>query len=239
MGRVARARTGLVTLVLGAALVAACSHGPKKAEGRWHVVRRGDTLWSIAQRYETSVEAIDRANEGLDPHALRVGRKLWIPPGGVGSGRSALGGSATRTLERRDHDDRACGELARKEDLGFEWPVLGHLTSRFGDERGRRGHDGIDLVADEGTPIRAAEAGRVVYAGDELGDYGKVVIVKHAGRWATVYAHNRKNLVDEGTFVEKGDVIAEVGDTGNASAPHLHFEVRRGNAPRDPESCLP
>jgi len=65
------------------------------------------------------------------------------------------------------------------------------------------------------------------------------VIVKHLGRWATVYAHNRKNLVDEGDFVEKGDVIAEVGDTGNASAPHLHFEVRRSNNPRDPQSCLP
>jgi murein DD-endopeptidase MepM/ murein hydrolase activator NlpD len=117
--------------------------------------------------------------------------------------------------------------------------VLGELSSAYGVQRGRRGHDGIDLRAKEGTPIHAAEAGRVVYAGDEVGDYGKVIVIKHMGRWATVYAHNRKHLVDEGDFVEKGDAIAEVGKTGNATGPHLHFEVRRNNAPRDPRSCLP
>jgi murein DD-endopeptidase MepM/ murein hydrolase activator NlpD len=239
MGRVAR-RAALALLVLIAALGVACSHGPKKGKGGWYTVRRGDTLWRIAQRHDTSVEALERANDGVDAHALRIGQRLWIPKGGVGSARGGTSSVAPRTLERRPREtDRDCAELARRDRLAFEWPVLGHLTSGFGEERGRRGHDGIDLVAEEGTPIRAAEDGDVAYAGDELGDYGKVVVLKHVGGWATVYAHNRRNLVDEGSFAEKGDVIAEVGDTGNASAPHLHFEVRRRNAPRDPESCLP
>ena len=72
-----------------------------------------------------------------------------------------------------------------------------------------------------------------------LGDYGRVVIVKHAGRYSTVYAHNHKNRVREGQFVEKGQVIAEVGTTGNASGPHLHFELRRGAKPLDPLLYLP
>lgn len=236
MGRVARAVALLVLAGLAAGTLA-CSHAPK-GKGAWHVVKPGDTLWRLSQRYETSVGAIEDANEDLDARSLRVGQKLWIPRGGAarpsGSASSA-GGS--HTLEH-DRGER-CDTLAQQERLDFEWPVLGHLSSPYGVERGNHDHDGIDLRADEGTPIHAAEAGRVVYAGDELGDYGKVIIIKHMGRWATVYAHNRKHFVDEGEFVEKGDVIAEVGETGNASAPHLHFEVRRNNATRDPQSCLP
>src|SRR5262249_50810421 len=150
---------------------------------------------------------------------------LWVPRApraGSSAVREAIG---PHPPELRP--DTTCGDQARKDDLSFEWPILGHVTSGFGDSRGTHAHDGIDLVAAEGTPIHAAEAGRVIYAGDGLGDYGRVVIVKHLGRWATVYAHNRKNLVDEGAFVERGDVIAEVGETGNATTPHLHFEVRR------------
>ena len=243
MGRLTRA-LALVSLAALTAGTLACSHGPK-GKGTWHTVHAGDTLWKLSQRYATSVDAIRDANDDVDARSLRVGQRLWIPRGGAkrpaggggvgGGGRSSL--AKSHTLEQ--DGDAQCGPLAREEKLEFEWPVLGHLSSGYGAERGDRGHDGIDLRADEGTPIHAAEAGRVVFAGDDLGDYGKVIVIKHMGRWATVYAHNRKNLAGEGDFVEKGDVIAEVGETGNASGPHLHFEVRRNNSPRDPESCLP
>ena len=236
MGRLARVVAGVLVAGLAAGALA-CSHAPK-GKGVWHVVKPGDTLWRLSQRYDTSVDAIRDANDDIDARSMRVGQKLWMPRGGAkrpgGAARSA-GGS--RTLER--DGGAQCDTLAKQEKLDFEWPVLGHLTSPYGVDRGNHEHDGIDLVAAEGTPIHAAEAGRIVYAGDDLGDYGKVIIIKHMGRWATVYAHNRKNQVDEGEFVEKGDVIGEVGETGNASTPHLHFEVRRNNAPRDPQSCLP
>ena len=65
------------------------------------------------------------------------------------------------------------------------------------------------------------------------------MIVKHIGVWSTVYAHNQRNLVREGDFVERGDVLAEVGASGNASGPHCHFEVRRDRAPQDPLAYLP
>ena len=112
------------------------------------------------------------------------------------------------------------------------------FRSRFGPRRRRR-HEGIDLSAPRGTPVRSAEAGRVIYSGSGLSDYGNTVIVKHLGRYSTVYAHNRRNLVRRGDFVEKGQVIAEVGSTGNASGPHLHFEVRYDDRPRDPVRYLP
>jgi murein DD-endopeptidase MepM/ murein hydrolase activator NlpD len=100
-------------------------------------------------------------------------------------------------------------------------------------------HDGIDISASQGSLIRAAEAGRVVHSGNKLSGYGNLIIIKHAGAFATVYAHNARNLARVGQFIEKGEVIAEVGRTGRASAPHLHFEVRRDGKPRNPVDYLP
>ncbi len=114
----------------------------------------------------------------------------------------------------------------------------GTLTSRYGP-RGRRIHKGIDIGAKPGTPIYAAAAGTVVYSDDKQRGYGNLVILKHAGGWATVYAHNRRNLVDEGDTVRQGAPIAEVGSTGRSTGPHLHFEVRRRGKAVDPLKQLP
>ena len=94
-------------------------------------------------------------------------------------------------------------------------------------------HEGIDIAARSGTPVHAAEAGHVIYA-SRLGGYGNVVVVRHGKLYETVYAHNRRFRVQKGARVRKGDVIAEVGATGNASAPHVHFEVRRQGRPARP-----
>ena len=99
-------------------------------------------------------------------------------------------------------------------------------------------HEGIDIGAHSGTPVHAAEAGRVVYA-SRLGGYGNVIVLRHGGRYETVYAHNRRFHVAKGTEVRKGDVIAEVGATGTARGSHLHFEVRRDDDARDPLLFLP
>lgn len=119
----------------------------------------------------------------------------------------------------------------------LRWPLLGRLSSRFG-WRGGHPHEGIDLRTDPGTPIRAAAAGRVKYVGRQRG-YGRLVILTHGGALETVYAHNRRNRVTRGARVERGQVIAEVGSSGNATAPHLHFEVRVRGRPTDPLGYLP
>ena len=85
----------------------------------------------------------------------------------------------------------------------------------------------------------AAAAGSVIYAGDEVRGYGNMVVVKHADDLSTVYAHNSVLLVRTGDSVEAGQEIARVGDTGRATAPHLHFEVRRRDTPQDPLQFLP
>lgn len=100
-------------------------------------------------------------------------------------------------------------------------------------------HDGIDIAAPEGTPIHAAAAGEVVYADSRLAGYGKLIILRHRYNQFTAYAHNQRNLVHKGDRVKAGQVIARVGKTGRATAPHLHFEIRRGSTPVDPFSYLP
>jgi len=119
----------------------------------------------------------------------------------------------------------------------FVWPASGTISSSFGPRRNAH-HDGIDIAAPEGTPIRAALDGTVVYTGSLRG-YGKVVILAHDGGLTTVYAHNSKNMVQHGARVRRGTVIASVGQTGRTTGPNLHFEVRKDNRARDPLAYLP
>lgn len=120
---------------------------------------------------------------------------------------------------------------------GLLWPVEGQITSKFGP-RGVSFHDGLDIAAPLGTPILAATDGEVMYTGTLRG-YGNIVLLRHRDGYVTVYAHTQKNLVQEGEVVRRGQVIARVGQTGRASGPHVHFEVRKDNLARNPLRYLP
>ncbi|HIK26416.1 MAG TPA: M23 family metallopeptidase [Thermosynechococcus sp. M46_R2017_013] len=106
----------------------------------------------------------------------------------------------------------------------FIWPARGVLTSGFGPRWGRM-HRGIDIAAPVGTPIYAAAAGVVTYSQWNDGGYGNLVEIRHADGALTLYAHNQRNLVRVGQYVEQGQQIAEMGSTGRSTGPHLHFEV--------------
>jgi len=115
---------------------------------------------------------------------------------------------------------------------GLIWPVDGVVVSGFGMRWGRL-HEGIDIAASSGTPIRAAAAGTVIHAG-WLGGYGNLVVVDHGNGLATAYAHASAILVGVGRQVTQGETVSLVGSTGNSSGPHLHFEVRVNGAAVDP-----
>jgi lipoprotein NlpD len=118
----------------------------------------------------------------------------------------------------------------------LQWPLRGVLYARFG-RKGKSPHEGIDLAAPAGTPVRTAGEGAVLFAGPQRG-YGLLVIVEHAHGLVTVYAHNRDLRVRTGQQVREGQVIATVGESGKTSGPHLHFEVRQDGAPVDPLDFL-
>jgi murein DD-endopeptidase MepM/ murein hydrolase activator NlpD len=236
-------------LVLAALAVApACAwRTPHPAGEAVHVVESGETVWRIAQRYGVAVDEMIRANAISNVRALAIGTRLRIPGRAAPAPASAAGsGELLRTSfvppaaaqSPEDAFGSASDEASADElDLAFAWPVHGPLNSAFG-ERGSRHHSGVDLGVPGGTPVRAVEAGRVVYS-ERLGAYGNVVIVKHTGDWSSVYAHNARNLVEPGALVEKGAVLAEAGATGNATTDHLHFELRRGQTAVDPLRYLP
>lgn len=208
--------------------------------GTTHVVRPGENLYRISRHYGVSVDSIVRANRIRDVTSVSVGKRLFIPRTRVSRAAKPLSPPAGASkASRYAKDDGAARIRAKREsNLSFAWPVRGRLSSRYGRRQGRP-HEGVDIAARQGTPIRAAEAGRVIHSGWGLGAYGRVVIVKHAGKYSTVYAHNRKNSVSVGDFVERGEVIAQVGRTGNARGPHVHFEIRRNRDPQDPIPYLP
>ncbi len=120
----------------------------------------------------------------------------------------------------------------------FAWPVDGHVLASYGALDGGRHNDGLNIAAPRGTPVRAAENGVVVYAGNEIRGFGNLVLLKHAGGIITAYAHNDALLVGRGDVVDKGAAIARVGRSGGVTEPQLHFEIRRGTEAVDPRPLL-
>jgi Meckel syndrome type 1 protein len=136
----------------------------------------------------------------------------------------------TRPVATPAPGNGACGPLQLRA------PVKGTVTSGFGPRWGRN-HEGLDIAAPSGTPIRAAECGIVSFAGVQSG-YGNIVCVKHSSRFETCYAHMTNYAVSQGQRVNQGEVIGYVGCTGNCTGPHLHFETRVDGAARDPRPYL-
>lgn len=194
-------------------------------DGTVHKVRQGETLWQISRWYSLSVDKILKANPSVDPDHLSVGTQLIlpgvIPHDTAGSPRPAKRSS---TLSSR-------GGTA-----SFIWPVVGRITSSFGSRWGSF-HEGIDVAVPAGTPVRAADDGRVVYSG-WYGSYGKLVIIDHGNGYRTRYGHNSALFVSNGEWVSRGQVVASVGTTGRATGPHLHFEVRHDGQALNPTSFL-
>ena len=120
----------------------------------------------------------------------------------------------------------------------FGWPVRGRLIAGFGSKPDGTQNDGINLAVPEGTPIKAADDGVVVYAGNELKGYGNLVLIQHTNGFVTAYAHASELMVKRGDTVKRGQVIAHAGQTGNVTSPQLHFEIRKGSTPVDPTQYL-
>ena len=200
--------------------------------GVYHTVKRHQTLWRICKTYEVDLNEVARANHIRDPSRIRVGQRIFIP-------------GAKRVLKVDIYIDDIGGRRGRPEDSKkiawakglFIWPVRGKVTQEFG-MRGAMKHDGIDISARLGTPIRASNSGKVLYSGNEIKGFGNIIIIKHGQGFITVYAHNETNYVAEGEKVGRGQIIGKVGNTGRSSGPHLHFEIRRNNRPFDPRLLL-
>lgn len=177
----------------------------------------------------------DRAQKRKLQQALTVRQKEVLSEIDA---QAAAESTLTRIIREREQAARASGSTGSLPvgRGGCMWPTQGRVTSEYGRRWGRM-HQGIDIAAPTGTPIYAARAGQVFFAGQQSG-YGNVIMIDHGGGFTTVYAHQSRLYARRGQSVDRGERIGAVGNTGRSTGPHLHFETRYGGAARNPRGCL-
>lgn len=207
---------------------------------RTHIVRAGDTLYSVSRSTGVSVDALARANNLPSPYTLRVGQALAVPGGGafVATPPAQREVSTPRDVENLARSVSYTAPAVSETGRLFDWPLKGAIIGKYGDGIMGRRNDGVNIAAPVGTPVRAAADGEVVYRGSELDGYGNLLLIKHDDGFVTAYAHNDVMLVKKGQRVDQGQVIAKVGQTGAASEPQLHFEIRQNLKSVDPLGFL-
>lgn len=195
--------------------------------GVYHVVERHQTFYRICKTYGVDLEKTASLNRISDPSKIEVGQQIFIP-----------GAKKVLKVEIYIEDVAAESPDMKEEKVvekrpDFIWPIKGQLSNPFDNSEDSR-HMGIDISSPLGTAIKAASSGKVLYSGNTVKGYGNLIILRHSNELVTVYAHNQVNLVEEGAWVERGQVIGKVGQTGRASGPHLHFEIRKNNRAVNP-----
>ncbi len=216
----------------------------------YHLVSRGDTLYSISRHYNVDIATLKKINGLSYPYTLAVGQKIMLQ----GNSRSAApaasrsstpkrkytaGTAAKKTTTSASRQTRSTYTVAKNRKSKFSWPVQGTVVSKFGTIGKGRANDGINIKAARGTAVKAADAGTVAYAGNELKGFGNLILVRHNDGWITAYAHNDRLLVKKGQKVRRGEKIATVGATGGVNSPQLHFEIRAGKKAVNPITYLP
>ena len=206
-------------------LLAGCGSG-----GGWqdppaqHIVRKGETLFSISWRYGKDPDDVARWNRLGDGSLIYPGQVLRLTPP-TASGTRA-GKSPRQPLP----------SIPAEPPPAWVWPTSGRIDVGFGGKPGSG--TGVLIDGDAGQPIIAAASGRVVYAGGGLIGYGQLIILKHNDTYLSAYGYNARLLVKEGQAVQKGQRIATMGE-GPERKPRLHFEIRRNGKPVDPRQYLP
>jgi len=214
------------------------------------IVRPGDTLTALGARYDVSPAAVAKLNRLAVGSRIVAGEVLRIPADAHATTRAVLAEALDRTQPNyaappKSFEAMGAHDVSVRQDRPsaeavplFAWPVSGPVIARFGPDGAGERNDGINIAAGLGAPIHAAAAGKVIYAGDGLKDYGSLILIAHAGGYVTAYAHAQKIVVSRGEHVAKGQVIGAAGESGGVDRPQLHFEIRRKVKPVNPGLLL-
>lgn len=199
-------------------------------DGIAHPVDKNETIAEISKRYQIAVNDIISVNHMENPHLIREKQKLIIPNATELRLRPKPKPQPQAVKYARAGDQAPVVKSGRR----LSWPSAGSVTSNYG-WRWFRMHNGMDIAAPVGTPIRAAKEGRVVYSG-WMGGYGYAIDLDHGNGVVTRYAHCSELKVRQGQYVSRGQLIAAMGSTGHSTGSHLHFEVHVNGAPINPRA---
>jgi murein DD-endopeptidase MepM/ murein hydrolase activator NlpD len=224
-----------------------------------HTIASGESLYTIARKYDVSATQIIAANNISAPDRIQVGQRLVIPgradllaqrgqqPVQVATApaTSPLTAPSAQAQPAPVAEQQVAAAPAQQPVAAqsapaagsdkFRWPLSGRVITDFAASRGT----GINIEAPEGTTVRAAETGEVIYVGNAVEGYGNLILVKHANGYVSAYAHLKTMGVVKGDAVNRGDAIGTVGMTGaSVTRPQLHFQLRRGATPVDPTPLL-
>lgn len=239
--------------------------GVKKPAPNIVAVRKGDTIYALSRRHGVSVRSLIKNNKLRPPYLLKPGQRLRLPQANIFTVKK---GDTVYSVSRKYgvnmaefvrlnglkypyrlavgqklHTSKKARQVALappppRSRAGFMWPVRGKVISHFGPRMGGFHNDGINIQANAGSPVRAADAGIVVHADNKLKGFGNLILIKHDNGWMTAYAHTSLMLVQKGQRVARGQSIAKVGRTGRVASPQLHFEMRKGARAVNPETYL-
>lgn len=215
------------------------------------VVQKGENLVDVATRCGVSPHDLIKINKLEKPYQIYIGQPLkYLKPAEkpkVAEKPAAPEPAkpVSTQLEKVEAapapaatpvsapEEKATPELKRS-GKHFSWPVEGKIISGFGKKKLGLKNDGINIAAKFQTPVQASEDGVVAYAGNEIRGFGNMILIKHAEKWTTTYAHNDILLVAKGDTVKRGQTIAKSGNTGHVDTPQVHFELRHQAKPVDP-----
>ena len=223
--------------------------------GRYHNVGEGETGIAIARAYGISWQEIIAANALESPYALRIGRRLLLPGDALETRASAFkldiediltGGEPAAVAEAPTAAPQpaptrplppgvAVTEPARFAG-SFAWPAAGSVANRFGPLGEGQVNQGIDIAVSQGAPVSAAADGVVAFVGNDVANYGGLILIRHGEGWITAYGRATAASVTRGQSVKRGQII---GKTGSGNAPLLFFQMRKGGKPVDPVKQLP
>jgi len=204
------------------------------AQGSRYVVRRGDTLYAIAFRYDRDYRELAAANHLYSPYSLRVGQVIQ-----TGHHRTPAKPQARHAQTRFATRPQAIQQSAPSRGFWggsttWTWPAHGRVVANFVPNQGKKG---IDIAGKKGEKIYATRNGTVAYAGSGLAGYGNLIIIRHDNQFLTAYGNNERNLVREGESIKAGQVIAEMGVVDRRYWG-VHFEIRRSGEPVNPLNYL-
>ena len=202
------------------------------AKPKVHIVKKGHTLYDIANCYEVSISDLMKINQLKINDKIYLVDKLFIRLYDNTNCNNITKVAITKEVNKTT-------EKKKNNNYSYMWPVKGKIISKFGLLAKGLRNDGINISADIGNPVLAIESGKIVYAGNEIQAFGNLILIKHHNDKTSAYAHLDKINVKKGESVNKGQIIALVGNSGKVSIPQLHFEIRDKDGPLDPLKYLP